>query len=265
MKNRSNLLAFFMIAIAIATPSVAFAVFPTQSATLVKASSQYFSAPTSVSIATPAGAWTFEAWIKPTSVSVFQGAFAITTLGGAANNTANMLIDDGTSGKVSCQTTNSTGGITKEVFTTNTISAGAWTHMACTFDGSNLRIYINGVLDNTLAASMTRTGATGTFYLGAYYNGVVSDSFGGSMVLARWWSSTRTASEILNNYCTQLGATTALQAEWTLNNTLNDNSGNSNTLTNVNSATFAADVPATCAAIVTPSGFGWFSLFGDWL
>lgn len=64
--------------------------------------------------------------------------------------------------------------------------------------------------------------------------------------LLRAWSVVRTQAEIAANRCNVLGATTGLLLEATLNNTYNDNSGNSRTLTAFNSPTFIASVPAIC-------------------
>lgn len=57
------------------------------------------------------------------------------------------------------------------------------------------------------------------------------------------WNVKRTGAEILANMYTILGATTNLVAEWVLDNSYSDNSGNSLTLTGVGSPTFATDCP----------------------
>jgi hypothetical protein len=49
------------------------------------------------------------------------------------------------------------------------ISTGVWTHVAGTYDGTNMRIFVDGVLKATLARTMPSY--TGRFYVGANWTG----------------------------------------------------------------------------------------------
>ena len=66
------------------------------------------------------------------------------------------------------------------VNTTTALSLNTWTHVACTYDGSSLKIYINGVLNNTAAATLS-IGYAGTFNVGGWsganypFNGRLND------------------------------------------------------------------------------------------
>jgi fibronectin type 3 domain-containing protein len=50
------------------------------------------------------------------------------------------------------------GGSNANVFAPSVLSVGAWTHLAVTYDGSSLKIYVNG----TLASTQAKTGAIST-------------------------------------------------------------------------------------------------------
>lgn len=47
------------------------------------------------------------------------------------------------------------------------LSTSAWTHMVCTYDGTNMRFYWNGVLTETKAASGDITGNNQNLYIGS--------------------------------------------------------------------------------------------------
>ncbi len=212
----------------------------TKSAHLVSASSQFFTAGT----LTFSSAWTLETWIKLVSVSVFCSPMSVQD-GAGSQNIANILVDDGSAGKFGGQVSNTTGGNVKEIFSSGSISDNTWVHIAVTWDGSTLATILNGVADNTLAASLTRNSSSGTFHLGSYYDG--SNSVNGQMSLARVWSVARSAAQISADMCNVLGATTGLVAEWTLDNTTADNTGNGHTLTGSGTPTFTTDTPSTCS------------------
>lgn len=126
-------------------------------------------------------------------------------------------------------------------------SQDTWYHIAVTSDGAgNVKFYVNGVQQGSTQTSFTNpSDGTQTFYVGADTGNTVADV---KLSLMRVWKGEdRTVTEIADNMCNVLGPTTNLSAEWTLDNTVNDNSGNSLTLTNVNTATFAAVLPAACS------------------
>lgn len=129
---------------------------------------------------------------------------------------------------------------------------GTWHHVAMTFTAATGEIdfFVDGSAESHTS---DQNGADGindnnhSINLGT--NDVVR-FFDGRFSLVRVWSEVRTATELNDNKCEVLGATANLAAEWTLDNTVNDNSGNSNTFTNNNSVPFGADVPTECAAAV---------------
>ena len=125
--------------------------------------------------------------------------------------------------------------------TTNT-----WYHVAATNSGAGtIKFYVNGVQQGADQTGFTNPAAgTNTLYIGADNGDTITNT---NISLVRIWGVVRTEAELAAAKCSVLGATTNLNAEWTLDNTLNDNSGNSLTLTNNNVATFEAVLPSACA------------------
>jgi subtilisin family serine protease len=96
----------------------------------------------------PANAITMAGWLKLNSVS--SNKFIISKYDEVAPHNATFLRYQAGAG-ITC----SVGGTS--VLGAASIIAGTWYHAACTYDGSSIRVYINGVQ----AASLARSGAIG--------------------------------------------------------------------------------------------------------
>lgn len=59
------------------------------------------------------------------------------------------------------------GSTSTRVYTTTSLSTNTWYHIACTYDGASLKIYVNGVLNNSAAATLSINYA-GTFNIGGW-------------------------------------------------------------------------------------------------
>ncbi len=107
----------------------------------------------------PANALTIEAWINPSTYTGCSGNQY------RVFHTVRAVLR-GYVTFIECSTQRFVGQIFDSSGNSNTIAstAGAtfppnvWTHFAMTWDGSNLRIYVNGVLDNTVATTITAIG-----------------------------------------------------------------------------------------------------------
>lgn len=136
--------------------------------------------------------------------------------------------------------------------TFQTSDEGTWHHIAVTVDVSaaTITFYLDGSARTT---SYTVQNATSIFSgsakvsLGASAQGTAI-FFRGQIDEPRIWNVIRSGTEINNNKSVSIDSGTNLQASWHLNNALTDSSGNSNTLTNIGSATFTTDVPFVGAA-----------------
>ena len=91
----------------------------------------------------------------------------------------------------------SNGSGFQNVYSVSTVTANIWQHVAGTWDGNNLNIYINGVLDNTT------TGVTGTLVTEAndvwIGNDNLGEQFTGSIDEVKIWNIARTQTAIQNN------------------------------------------------------------------
>jgi len=87
-----------------------------------------------------------------------------------------------------------------------------WLHIAATYDGSSMKLYLNGQIVNTSSfAGTIGEGANGGFRIGdSFFWGLIDD--------VRLWDIPRSASEIANNMNNQLtGQESGLKGYWPLN------------------------------------------------
>lgn len=236
----------------------------TQSADLERSSSQYFSAADSASLSIT-GNLTAEAWIKLESLPASGEEYDIISKhdnGASANGRSWITSYENSGGTYQFRWRNSSDGSSANQSTatwTSTLSTGTWYHVAFAYSTAGTVIcYLNGSSLGSVGSQQTSIFNSVTrVTVGARDagSGTAAAFLDGRISLARLWDTTRSAGDILANICNVYGtATTNMQAEWSLNNVLTDASGNSNTLTNNNTATFGVDTPAVCIP-VTNSGF----------
>ncbi len=93
----------------------------------------------------------------------------------------------------------------------NVSSLSGWHHVAFTYDGRYIRLYLDGVLKKTNDAGATypiRYNSSYGTVIGANSNGT-SEYLKGKIDEVRIWSAVRTASQLLNNMNTELTTSTA--------------------------------------------------------
>jgi hypothetical protein len=141
---------------------------------------------------------TITAWINPSSVSAYNRIVAKSytsniapwTMYGLLFDNANHLrLEIATSG-----TQNAVNGVT-------TIPLNQWTFVAETYDGSTMKVYVNGVLDN----STTHTGTidTNNIPLSIGRSGFGLDYFKGTIDEVKIWNRALSADEIKKEYGVQ--------------------------------------------------------------
>ena len=207
-------------------------------------SNDYVSLGTSATLR-PANTVSVEAWVYAhtagTWVAIFgnlfdtgsdEAGYGLFTY----DNTGNMMFWVQTSGG----TTNGYGNYPQA-----TLPLNEWTHFAGTYDGSNLRLYVNGVLEDTDAktGSIDYSSSPLDARIGQYYDDNESEEFNGLIDELRIWNDARTQTEIRDNMCKKLAGNEAgLLAYYRMDNasgtTIVDRTSNSlnGTLNNMNNS-----------------------------
>ncbi|MCR4290474.1 MAG: LamG domain-containing protein, partial [Candidatus Scalindua sp.] len=190
-------------------------------ADLESTSSQFFSIADSATLK-PTGNFTIEAWIKLESIPATEAEiFASWVDDGIAY--AGILFrvnSDGTVSLFSGKNTGLTYGTDFKGHTSTTVlSTGVWYHVAGVYDGSKLRVYINGTEEGT-GTDWTN----GAVYKATNYVRIGDQRYGGTTEMffldgiiddVRLWSVVRTATEIANNRSVELaGSESNLNAYW---------------------------------------------------
>src|SRR4051812_1612418 len=121
----------------------------------------------------------------------------------------------------------------------STVPLNAWTHVAVTYDGTNKKFYINGVLDRTVARPGTVYQSESPLYIGRQGSACNCNLFKGQMDELRIWNTVRTGSEISQTISASLtGTETGLAAYYHFNEgsglVTADATGHSNTGTLTN-------------------------------
>ncbi|PHS79780.1 MAG: hypothetical protein COB59_00390, partial [Rhodospirillaceae bacterium] len=128
----------------------------------------------------------------------------------------------------------------------STVTAGQWYHIAGTYNGSEVALYIDGAKQGTTGATTGTIGSPANIgsIIGAEASGSgTSNYFTGSIDEVRVWNTTRTVTEIQDNMARQLnGDETGLAGYWNFNEGVGaqviDQSAASNTGTVNNGATY---------------------------
>ncbi len=125
-----------------------------------------------------------------------------------------------------------------EVVSTEPVPVGQWVHIAASYDGSNLRLYINGVLNSTVVTSGLPYDYLPTITLGSEGNSSTAQ-LNGVLDEVRIWNVARTQAQIKNRMNNVIDpATPGLTAYYRFDNvsgtTLPDLTANANNGTLVN-------------------------------
>lgn len=203
-------------------------------------------------------ALSFEGWVKPASfksVSPYISSIIGTETGDA--NAALLRFGDVGIANNKLQFVLSIGGAQSKLTSATALNINTWYHIAATYDGANMKLYINGVLD----ASVAKTGAftaNGTLYISKSWDD--SRNFNGSMDEWRVWRRALTQAEIQNNKCSVSPAATSLEACWRFNDgsgtSAQDTTGHGYTgsLVNMDNSNWITDVP-TCGTSLPVANF----------
>ncbi len=210
----------------------------TQHSLSLNGTSHYMSVPNSSSI-NISGPITVEAWIKLNSVTGNYQDIVCRENWGQAGTGGGYEFAITSTGKVRLDLYQSHNQYTTVIGAT-TVTTSTWHHVAGVFDGSQMRVYLDGVLDGSL--STTNGPASGTSalnigkstYTGYYFGGLID---GVRLSAAALYST---------NFTPGLGAGSNTRGLWKFDGqTANDFSGNANHGTLQNGAGYSTDVPTT--------------------
>ncbi|PJJ61023.1 endo-beta-N-acetylglucosaminidase [Hymenobacter chitinivorans] len=197
-------------------------------------------------------ALSMECWLKPTGFKT--GSPFISSVMGMEDgaNTALVRLGDANQAANRLQFVMLVNGITRKVNSPTDLTAGTWYHVAATYDGTALRLYLNGQLN----ASLNATGsfvANSNFFLGRNFDN--SRVLNGSLDEVRTWTRALTAAEIQANMCAVPATTAGLEAYWSFNEgsglvTLDQTGhGHQGTLVNMVPTDWSSNVPAACVTL----------------
>lgn len=194
-------------------------------------------------------ALSLEGWIKPSS---FKSASPyISSIMGTEisdSNSAFLRLGDANLANNKVQFVVSINNVQQKLASATALNVNTWYHVAATYDGANMKIYINGVLD----ASKAQTGSVnsnGAFNVGYLYN--TSRNFNGKIDEMRVWKKALSQTEISQNMCNLSVPASSLAAYWKFNegsgSTVQDSSGNgvTLTLTGIDASNWGTEVPCT--------------------
>lgn len=158
---------------------------------------------------------TFEGWVK---VNAFKPNFPyISSVMGIEvgdSNSAMLRFGDGNLANNKLQFILSFGAAQVKVNTATTFSTNTWYHIAATYDGAAMKIYVNGVLDASVPVTGNFT-ANGILYLARNYEN--ARTLNGFLDEFRVWKRALTAAEILANNCNVSANAAGLEANWKMN------------------------------------------------
>jgi hypothetical protein len=219
-------------------------------ALLFNGTTKYVQANT-VSLNTATGL-TLEGWVKVTAFKT-SSPFISSIMGIEDGNLAAMLrFGDAGIPASKMQFILTVGTIQYKVTSATTFAVNTWYHVAGTYDGTTMKMYINGVLDNSTSVTGT-SAATGVFYLGRNYEAL--RTLNGSLDELRVWRRPLTAAELVANSCAVSATATGLEAYWRLDEGTGlvagdlSGHGHAGTLTGMTATDWTTVTPALCARV----------------
>ncbi len=140
-----------------------------------------------------AGTGTIEAWVRLNAINWWHGVIAK----GNSNSSAvhNYGIEITYTNRVRCILGN--GAAYQEFDSTTTIAANQFRHLACTWNGTTLSLYIDGVLNNSTGQTITPAGNTSLLYIGQF--GGNADRLNGTIDEVRIYNRALSQADILRD------------------------------------------------------------------
>lgn len=187
--------------------------------------------------------FTYESWFYPTSSSGTQAIFGIGD--GSSNSTQVFYNYPGQTGKIGFVVYGSIS-----LFSTGTISLNTWTHVAFVRESGVLKLYINGVLNNSIACTANFT--KNQISIGRPYYNLSQEYFVGRITNTRLIKGTAQYTSnftVPNSALTAVSGTVLLLKSTESSSLLTDASSSGHTLSNNGSVTWNSATPFTGSSI----------------
>jgi hypothetical protein len=198
----------------------------------------------------PSSAITVEAWVYINSIGSWEAIISNLQDNSSTESGCGLYFNGG---NITwwLTTVNASSNIQDDV-PNSSISTHTWTHIAGTYDGSFLRLYINGIHindDYAMTGEIDWNNTPLNFYIGAYIDDNEDYYFDGLIDEVRVWNYARTQNEIASTMRNELnGNETGLLGYWQLNEntgtSTQDETSNNNDGTLTNGPTWSYTVPA---------------------
>jgi len=191
----------------------------------------YVEMPNSSAVIANKASFTISGWVKP-QVNTDHGGI----MGFRNNVDADLyLLQLQNTNNLEARFRNSTG-VNYDIVSVNALDFNVWQHIAFTYDGGWLRLYKNGVITDSTAATGTITQTTEAFKLGVLDWQTTGFYMNGNLDEIRLWDIAVSALEIKNWMCKELDSShvnySNLVGYWKLNDgagtVASDLSGNGN-------------------------------------
>ena len=142
---------------------------------------------------------TVSAWINPDSTSATR---QIVTSDDSTSGTRNWQFRTDAGGALRAIVFHTSSPSNVQAVTTATVSTGAWSMVTMKVDGTNIKVYINGVEDVSASFpySILGNGSAGDLLVGARRSSSPSDHLDGKVALASIYNRGLTDAEITQNY-----------------------------------------------------------------
>jgi hypothetical protein len=143
---------------------------------------------------------TLEAWVRPTTVTNWRTVLMKERPG----NLAYGLYANTSTNRPAVELATAGGAGNLEAAGTGRLNANTWAHVAATFDGSSLKLYVNGTQVRSLAASGTIVTSTNALRIGG--NTIWGEYFRGQIDDVRIYNEALTATQIQADMNTPVAA-----------------------------------------------------------
>jgi len=138
--------------------------------------------------------FTTEAWHYYTGTNTGTDPCIIVEVYPGSNNKINFILGTGTTAGIQAGYYDGAFRITSAY----TPTAGNWYHLVGTYDGANIKLYVNNSLVYTTAISTTPTSSTGGIRLMRRWDN--AEYWGGYLGIVRIYSTALTATQVATNY-----------------------------------------------------------------